>query len=514
MNSLGRTIETIRRFDLFKQLVALGLFCIAIFAYVQDLRALPNATDETEATIADLNTAAIINTPNNPYKVGDRIVLAGTGLPNTNVAIYVDDLEIDRDGVDPDGMWSMQVNRELDAGTYQVSVVAIDEAGNTRQQVGSRTQLVIVEADATATPLPTMAPPEITNEISRTIRLGDPLMLSGNGVPGTIVIVLNGVVELGKAIVGANGAWSLDLELAQPGEYDLMFAASDADGVQRALGDRIALTVLAPTPTQPTISIDELPPGFTGGDVTIRGEADRDAVIGIVYDGKMFDVVSTDTTGVYSYTAVFNTPGEHTVAAQVINPNSDIVVISEPIAFTIEGEESAENGLSPSATEFVTPTVTLPALGIEFYGGIVPLAGSATSGSTVVVLINNRTIGVVSADVDATWSYSTTLSVPETYNIYVRVVDGSGRTVASSNVETLVVQSAIERDDADIAENPCAAGFPPGEFLPDQKYRVAECETLTSIARRASVSVDELVAINPGVENPSFIKPGQIINLP
>lgn len=519
MNTTGRSIESVRRFDLFKRLVALGLFVFAIFAYVQNLRAVQGSGAESGFLDPEqaVSEAAVITTPNRQYTVGERIKLSGTGAPNTIVAIFVDGIEEQREAVGLDGTWTMQFSQDLAAGVYQVGVVAIDDEGNTRQQIRSVTRLEIVETDAEPTLMPTLIPPKVTNEISRTIRLGEPLMLSGNGKAGTIVTVLSGgAVELGKAIVDSSGVWSIDLELEQAGEYDLMFVASDADGVQRALGERIALMVIAPAPTQPTIRIDELPAGFTGGDVTIRGEADADIVIGIVYDGKMFDVVGTDAAGAYTYTASFDTPGEHALAAQVIDPNSDVVVISEPLAFTIVAPDVGSELGSP-ATQFVTPTVTLPALGTEFYGGVVPLAGSATGGSTVVVLINNRTVGVVSAEADATWNYSTTLSVPETYNIYIRVVDSSGRTVASSNVVTLVVQSARDRDegeDDDVKIDPCATEFDPGEFLPDKKYRVAECETLTSIAQRAGVSIDELVAVNPGIEDASFIKPGQIINLP
>ncbi|MGB1253854.1 MAG: Ig-like domain-containing protein, partial [Candidatus Promineifilaceae bacterium] len=315
MNNVGRSIETIRRFDIFKRLVALGLFIIAVFAYVENLRAVPDEDSDIASELSSqqlVQGGATIDTPNNSYTAGDQIKLTGTGVANTEVAILLDSVEVERRVVGIDGSWTMQFEQELDPGLYQVSVVAFDENGNTVQKVKSRAQLRIIEGEIPPTALPTMAPPEITNEISRTIRLGEPLMLSGEGVPGTIVIVFNGLAELGKAIVGSDGIWAIDLELEQAGDYNLMFAASDANGVQQALGERIALTILAPTPTEPTIRIDDLPADFMGGEVTISGEADRDTVIGIVYDGKMFDVVATKADGTYSYPAVFDTPGDHT----------------------------------------------------------------------------------------------------------------------------------------------------------------------------------------------------------
>lgn len=59
----------------------------------------------------------------------------------------------------------------------------------------------------------------------------------------------------------------------------------------------------------------------------------------------------------------------------------------------------------------------------------------------------------------------------------------------------------------------CAALRPRNSAHPDRIYTVAKGDTLETIARRADVSVDELVAAN-GIQNPKTIRIGQIIKVP
>ncbi|MCP5100060.1 MAG: LysM peptidoglycan-binding domain-containing protein, partial [Chloroflexi bacterium] len=45
-------------------------------------------------------------------------------------------------------------------------------------------------------------------------------------------------------------------------------------------------------------------------------------------------------------------------------------------------------------------------------------------------------------------------------------------------------------------------------------YIVGECEWLIRIANRLGIDYDALIGVNPDIENPNIIYPGQVINLP
>lgn len=64
-----------------------------------------------------------------------------------------------------------------------------------------------------------------------------------------------------------------------------------------------------------------------------------------------------------------------------------------------------------------------------------------------------------------------------------------------------------------ICASGCATLRPRGSSHPDRIYTVTKGDTLEAIARRADVSVDELVAAN-GIKSPAAIRIGQIIKIP
>lgn len=46
------------------------------------------------------------------------------------------------------------------------------------------------------------------------------------------------------------------------------------------------------------------------------------------------------------------------------------------------------------------------------------------------------------------------------------------------------------------------------------EYAVKHGETLTSIAKRFGLTVDQLLAVNPAITNPNLLRTGQVIILP
>ena len=121
---------------------------------------------------------------------------------------------------------------------------------------------------------------------------------------------------------------------------------------------------------------------------------------------------------------------------------------------------------------------------------------------------------------DGSWSFATTLPTGD-YELALRTVDGSGTAVstdpftfslvAASNSVT-VAEPIAESDEATISADICKDAEP--GIDQGDTYIVGLCEWLVKIANRLDIPYEALIGVNPQIENPNLVYPGQVINLP
>jgi hypothetical protein len=118
-------------------------------------------------------------------------------------------------------------------------------------------------------------------------------------------------------------------------------------------------------------------------------------------------------------------------------------------------------------------------------------------------------IGTAVVGDDGTWTFSTTPDAGD--HAFAVRNSGSSEAAASSNV-TVAEPAAADSGTTAVAANVCQE---PQEGI-DQgdTYIVGVCEWLTRIAKRLGIEYFDLIGVNPQIEDPNLIYPGQVINLP
>jgi nucleoid-associated protein YgaU len=156
----------------------------------------------------------------------DGLKLSGTGQPGATVEVWDGATKIGTAVVGADGLWSLV--SKLGEGAHRLAIRMLDAAGTTLGQSAAVDITVPTAAALTAAA-------EVTAE---------GVVLSGTGQPGATLQVWDGATQVGTAVVGADGTWSLLSDLAE-GAHKLAVRMVDAAG--NALAESAAVDVTVPT---------------------------------------------------------------------------------------------------------------------------------------------------------------------------------------------------------------------------------------------------------------------------
>lgn len=175
----------------------------------------PTAAPTVGASVVPSAAVAIISAPtimlgSNEVFAGP-ITLNGTGTPGSTVRVTLNGAELGTALVNPDGTWTLDT--QLPAGEVTIVAEAIDTAGAVvatgeplTATVGTGT---LGGAAAAGGALAITTPLEGAQF--------DPglLTISGTGVPGTILEVLNSDKVVAETTIGDGGTWSVEVNLPE-----------------------------------------------------------------------------------------------------------------------------------------------------------------------------------------------------------------------------------------------------------------------------------------------------------
>ena len=234
------------------------------------------------------------------------------------------------------GTWSVALPA-LPHGTYQITATATNTYGET----SASSQVFTLNIDTVVPDAPTdlaLAASSDSGAIGDGLTNDDDPTIDGEGAAGdTVSLYSLGTVLIGKAVVGADGTWSVVPAQALPdGSYTLSATLSDSAGNTSSASTALHLTIDTTPPAAPTdlrlaadgSSTDDTTPTITG-----TGEAGATLVI---HDGA--ESVGATTVGsdaAWSVTTTALATGEHSLTAIETDAAANVSQASDALTIDI-----------------------------------------------------------------------------------------------------------------------------------------------------------------------------------
>lgn len=371
-------------------------------------------------------------------------------------------------------------------------------------------------------PATTVGPPEIRLP-DRGVEPGEEIVLEG-AAPGAdkIQVVIDGQ-ELSTIDVGPDGQWSMMIEFGEPGDHEIQVRALDASGavVADTTGTLFVDAGVAPLKVGVPVwgewkPVDEQ---RSAAGFKLLGQGDPGATVQVWIDAASAEeplaTAQVGADGAWLLEQdVTQTFGPHELTIEMVDAAGRPLETSGPIPFVVPTPAPP----TPTATPAPTPTPSVPAPAITFpvdgevvRAGPLGLRGTGAAGLEIEVLDNEAVAGSAAVAGDGTWRFEYELSEGD-HTLVARVAsapDAAGESVRILSIPGEIVCPLVVPP----AESKCPPDPPAGEDRGDE-WVVGWCETLGLIARRAGVTVGEIMAVNPEICNPNLIREGQVLKLP
>jgi len=413
----GRTGDEVRRYDNMKLGVLLLLILLLLCMIFNQYQGQPIVTPT-------------VNVPNNGQALtNEDIDLTGTGQADSDLQIVVDSDVLDNDviydtKVGNDGQWAYAAQLS-DPGDYEVTVKTINESGEalaTSEPAPLLVEMATVEIDAPTINLP--SGPFFANQA---------ITLDGTASPDYgLQVLLNGEVN-GDAEMGANGQWSYNTEISEPGEYEVTVQSIDDNANVLAASDSAFLAVADST----ALTLD-LPNGGqvnSGEEITLSGTAPAGAEVEVSVDGQVVGTTTASADGTWSFATQIDEAGDHDITVQALDASGNALASADPATLSVDDANLDPDSANPL-------TLSLPSADEIGAGEEIVLSGRGTPGSDVEILVDGEVVGTTTVGDDGTWSFATQISDPGEHEISVQALDADGAVVDVSDPGSLSIADA------------------------------------------------------------------------
>lgn len=352
--------------------------------------------------------------------------IRGTGTNGDTITLYNGNTVIGTATV-AGGVWSITPSPALTNGSYTLTAIATDAAGNASNASNS------VSFTVNSTPLIVTNIEDDHGIITGVLSTGSVTddnspAISGTGIAGsTVYIYSNGLPDaIAFVQVGLDGSWSINVPLSEGGNT-LTFVAKDSNGNSISTASPITLNLDTLAPNAPLITLIDADgthvsgtaePGSTviiSSGSTVLGSATADAIT-----GQFTVTLSPAQTSGASLTAIAQDPaGNQSDETSFLASNS-----GQPIPPTLE------------IVDDVAPIMGVIGNGKTTNDTLPLLQGKATAGATVNIYQNGTLLDTVTADATSgAWSYqlSTPLTNGTGYNFTVSQTVGVAESGQSPN---------------------------------------------------------------------------------
>ncbi|WP_431223586.1 Ig-like domain-containing protein [Serratia sp. L9] len=376
--------------------------------------------------------------------------ISGIGSAGDTVLVYAKDSAgnhlIGSATVNAAGTWSMTPSQPLLEGNNQLTIVAVDAAGN---KTAPSTPSYDLNIDISVPDLPAITSVvdnvephtgalqkgAVTNDNTPT--------LSGSAEAGSTVTLYDNGQAIGSVTADDQGRWSLTPETAlADGTHSLHITATDAAGNVSAPSGSFAFSVDTALPDAATdvVIIDDVgektgpvAPGETTDDrsPTLGGKGEPGSTVTVLDNGKAIGTTTVDDNGNWTFTPAEPLDnGEHTLTTTVTDPAGNtsepspgitLVVDDTPVVISVGGIKddvgTITGNLQPGdVTDDRQPEFT----------------GSGKPGSVVTVKDGDTVLGTTTVQPDGNWSFTPEAELGEgEHTLTVTAEDAAGNTVTS-----------------------------------------------------------------------------------
>jgi len=380
---------------------------VAIDSYGQ------TATDQNTFTVDTIPPNVIITTPvDSTVSTNNTPSICGTAESGSSVIIRINGTPVDTVTSDSNGDWCI-APVTLAEGPHLITAYATDVAGN------HSTDTTLYTVDRT---LPTIILVTPANGDTT----GPRPTITGTTEPNITVIVYVDGVPIDTVKSDASGNWST----VQPTPLATGWHTAQGKAIDDAGNSVISSThTFYVDAVPPAVVITTPPDGSSTNDntPTYTGTTDPFLVVIISVDGVPIDTVTADASG--NWTTTQPTPlsdGSHTVTALATDPHGNTA--TDTNTFTVD-------------TVLPVVAITGPADGTITGNNRIPITGTGTPGSTLILLIDGVPVDTFVIESSGTWSYTPPVALPDGPHTAVATVTDPAGNTATSTVDHFTIDT-------------------------------------------------------------------------
>lgn len=404
---------------------------------------LTGPTVPTLDTVSD-NVAGGVNGPLTAGQVTNDTTptLSGTGQAGTTIHVLNNGVEIGTTTVDSNGNWTFTPDTALPEGPYNLRVNASDSVGNV--SANSPVFALTVDTSGPTAPIVTSVIDDVGPATGTLVSDGSTNdtrpTFTGTGEVGATVHVIVDDVEIGTAVVNAQGNWTFTPPTAlAEGPHAITFNATDAAGNTGPTSAPFNLTVDTSVPVAPAFTpatdnvgtvLGPVASGQSTDDTTptLNGTAAANASITIYENGQQVGTAVADANGVWSFTTGVLTNGSHTWTATATDAAGNVSPASS--GFTLVVDTTVPN--APVITQAIDDVGTITGAlssGQSTNDTLPRLVGTSEPLATVNIYEGTTLVGTGIADANGNWTVDITVPLdtgPHTFT--AEVTDQAGNT--------------------------------------------------------------------------------------
>ena len=384
--------------------------------------------------------------------------LTGTADANSVVTIFDGGTQIAVVTADNTGTWTFTPDTALGEGSHSFTVRATDPQGNL-SAVSAPWSVVI---DLTAPTVPTLdnvnddvpggvlgnlTSGQVTNDSTPTI--------SGTGLAGSTIHIMNNGTQIGTTTVDGSGNWSFTPTTPLgDGSYSLRAYATDAAGNASANSSVFAFTVDTAAPGVPVVTsvVDDVGPvtgTLTSGNSTndarptFSGTGEVGSTVHVLVDGNEIGTAVVNAQGNWSFTPGSDlAEGPHAITFNATDAAGNTGATTAPFNLTVDTGVPLAPVIS-TAGDNVGSIQTPLSSGQSTDDTTPTLNGTATANATVTVYENGQPVGTVQADGAGAWSFTPSAPLGNGSHTWTATVtDAAGNVSPTSPGFTLIVDTA------------------------------------------------------------------------
>ncbi len=439
---------------------------------------------------ADDNVGTVVgNVPTGGTTNDSTPTLSGTAEANSSIAIFEGNTQIGTATANGSGGWSFTPTTPLGEGSHTFTVIATDPQGNVSTSSNSYT--VIVDLTPPAVPVLTSVADDVQGGAVGNLTSGQLTndatpTLTGTGVDGSTIHILNNGAEIGTAVV-VGGTWTFipSTGLAD-GVYNIRINATDAAGNVSANSPVFSFTVDTTAPAAPALTSVQDDVGPVTGNIndggstndsrpTFNGTGEIGATITLLSDGQPFGTAVVNSQGNWTFTPTAAlADGPHTITISTTDVAGNTSTTNTTFTLTVDTQPPAAP-LIINATDDVG-TVLDPVLNGKTTDDTRPqLNGSAAANATIIIYENGVQVGTATANGSGAWSFTPPTALSNGSHTWTATAtDAAGNVSVASPGFTVIVDTVAPLapvitqalDDVGTVTGPLSSGQTTDDTLP------------------------------------------------